>query len=291
VNNLYEKFKKYFEYYDLCDEGRDVIGEAAKKICNDENLREEALKIKKNLVDSEYDFNPDEEFKDKSTQFGAFVYTLAIEDMEKFYKEKNIPREILTDTLSDWTEWIKRHHIWNDEWGLAQYGWIINHVRGKIFKLGRLQFEMSKVKFEDYDAPPDELKLALKDGDPFLSVHIPRGGKLDEAACLESFERAKKFFPEYLNFEFKAFGCFTWLFDPSFKKLLPPESNILKFQKLFPYLWIYDREAYWGLDYVFVNITKENIKDAPTDTTFRKNLVGHILSGGIMQSGGGYRLV
>jgi len=94
-----------------------------------------------------------------------------------------------------------------------------------------------------------------------------------------------------LNYDFKAFTCSSWLFDPSFEKLLTSESNIVKFQKLFPVRITHDGEAYWGLDYVFVNITKENIKDAPTDTYFRKKLVEHILSGGIMQSGSGYRLV
>jgi len=291
MNGLYEKFEKYFDYYALCDEGRKVLKEAAKKICGDENLREEALQIKNKLVDSQSEFNPDEEFKDKSNQFGAFVYTLAIEDMEKLYQEKNIPHDILIETISDLAVWINRHHTWFGEWGFSQYGWIIHHLRGRLFSLGRLQFEMSKVKFEEWDSPSDELRLVLKDGDPFLNVHIPRGGKLDENACLESFEKAKEFFPEVLNYDFKAFGCFTWLFDPDFKKLLPPESNILKFQKLFPYLWVYEREAYWGLDYVFVNITKDNIKDAPTDTYFRKKLVEHILSGGIMRSGGGFRLV
>jgi len=292
MNELFEKFEKYFGYYDLCDEGRNIIREAAKKICADENLREEALRIKNNLVDLEFDFKPDEEFKDKSTQFGAFVYTLAIEDTEKLYKEKNISRDILIDTINDLAVWINRHHTWTGEWGFSQYGWIIHHIRGNLFKLGRLQFEMAKVKFHEWDSPPEDLKVKLKDGDSLLSVHIQEGGKLEESACLESFERAKEFFPKYLNFNFKAFGCFTWLFDPSFENLLPPDSNIIKFQRLFPFLWTYSREDYGGLRYVFVNITKDNIKDAPTDTYFRKKLVEHILSGGKMCSGGsGYRLV
>ena len=294
MSELFNLFEKYSGYYDLCEEGREALRESAKKICEDKNLCEEALKIKKKLADLSFYFSSEEfdkDFKDKPAQFGAFVFTLAIEDMEKIYIEKNIPRDILTDTIGDLAVWINRHHEWTGEWGFSQHGWIIHHLRGRLFKLGRLQFEMSKVKFEEFDKPSDELKLALKDGDLFLNVHIPRGGRLDETSCLESFEMAKEFFPEVLNYDFKAFGCFSWLFDPAFINLLPPESNILKFQKLFPHQWIYNREAYWGLDYVYVNITKDNIKDAPEDTHFRKKLKEHILSGGIMQSGGGYRLV
>ena len=288
----YEKFVKYSEYYDLCGEGREVLRESAKKICEDENLVAEALRIKNKLADLSFYFTWEElekEFKN-NPQFCAFVFTLAIEDMERLYKEKNISYDILIDTISDLAVWINRHHDWFGEWGFSQYGWLINHIRGKIFKLGRLQFE--PVKLNKKDMIPDELNIYLKnlkEGDLLLSVHIPRGGKMDESACLESFERAKEFFPKVLNYNFKAFCCFTWLFDPAFENLLPPDSNIIKFRKLFK---IYPcKENYDGLNYVFVNITKDNIKDAPTDTYFRKKLVEHILSGGIMQSGGGYRLV
>ncbi|MCL1857928.1 MAG: acyltransferase domain-containing protein [Oscillospiraceae bacterium] len=290
MSGLFELYEKYSGYYDLCEEGRNVIKEAAEKICANANLSEEAMRIKNKLADLSFYFTEDEfdtEFKDKSAQFGAFVYTLAIEDMEKIYQEKNIPHDILIDTVSDLAVWINRHHDWVGEWGFSQYGWLIHHIRGRLFKLGRLQFELPKVFKQD--SVPGDFKIDLKDGDMFLNTHIPRGGRLDEASCLDSFERAKEFFPKFLNCGFKAFGCFTWLFDPAFENLLPSDSNILKFQKLFK---IYPgHESYGGLEYVFINITKDNIKDAPTDTLFRKNLVEHILSGGIMQSGGGFRLV
>ena len=286
MNDLFEKYEKYSNYYILPDDGKNFLRNSVKKICEDENLCIQALNIKSKLSDLKSDFNSDAEFKNYSPQFGAFVYTLSIEDMEKLYAEKNIPSDILYATINDLAVWINRHHEWFNEWGFSQYGWIIHHIRGKIFKLGRLQFEMQKTG--KYELPPEELHLDIKLGDRYLNVHIPRGGKLDEAACLESFDMAKEFFPKVLNFDFKAFGCFTWLFDPAFEKLLPSDSNILKFQNLFTRFP--GSESYGGLDYVFVNITKDNIKDAPTDTYFRKKLVEHILSGGIMQTGGGFRI-
>ena len=282
----YAKFEKYFDYYDLCGEARKALRESAEKICACEASLADALKIKDRLADPAADFDPGAGFKDRTPQFCAFVFTLAIENMENLYNKKNIPRDVLTDTIGDLAVWINRNYEWYGEWGFAQPGWIIHHIRGNLFKLGRLQFEMAKVG--DWNMPPEGLNLGIKKGDPFLSVHIPRGGKLEESACLDSFERAKLFFPQVLGYDFKAFGCFTWLFDPAFEKLLPPESNIIKFQNLF--IRFPGRESYGGLDYVFVNITKENIQDAPTDTYFRKKLVGHILNGGIMQTGGGYRL-
>jgi len=283
--NMFEKFEKYSEYYELCAEGRTALREAARAICENEALSAEAITLKNKLADLSLDFKYNEEFKGKSAQFGAFVYTLAIESMEVWYNEKRIPRDILLDTVSDLSVWINRHYNWNGEWGLSQYGWLSCHIRGKLFKLGRIQFEPATV----WHVPPEELGLDLKKGDPFLSVHIPRGGQLDEAACLDSFEQAKAFFPKYFDCDYKAAGCFTWLFDPAFEKMLPPSSNVVKFQKMFK-IFMHD-ESYDGLDYLFVNIKKDNIKDAPADTSFRRAIVEHILSGGIMQTGGGYRLL
>lgn len=289
MNTLYEKFEKYSKYYSLCQEGREELRIYAKEICKDQNLTETAIKLKNKIADISYNFEFEKELAGINTEkiniskFGAFFTTLAIENMENFYKEKNIPEDILYAVTEDLGVWINRHHDWFGEWGFSQYGWIKNHLRGKIFKLGRLQFEPSKI----WRIPPESLGLNLCEGDPFLSVHIPRGGKIDEASCLDSFEKAKKFFPEYLNFDFKAFGCFTWLFDPDFKKLLPKESNILKFQKLFQ---IFNAvEDYGGLEYIFVNIKKEDIKNAPDDTNLRMAVKNHILSGGLMHSASGYR--
>ncbi|MCL1786164.1 MAG: hypothetical protein FWG39_03390, partial [Alphaproteobacteria bacterium] len=104
------------------------------------------------------------------------------------------------------------------------------------------------------------------------------------------FDMAKKFFPKVLNFSFKAFGCFTWLFDPAFEKFLPPDSNIMKFRRLFAIYKYWESDDGLGHAFGHIHLTKENIKDAPTDTYLRKKLVEHILSGGIMQCGGGFRL-
>ena len=284
---MIEKFEKYLNYYELCGEGRAALLSAAEAICADRALLADALLLKDKLADPSQSFDPGAEFKDRSGQFCAFVFTLAIESMEKFYMEKNIPRDIFLDTINDLAVWINRNHEWYGEWGFTQPGWIMHHIRGNLFKLGRLQFEISKVG--EWSRPPEELNLGIKLGDSVLGVHIPRGGKLGEAECLDSFERAKIFFPKYFGYNFKAFCCFTWLFDPAFVNMLPPESNILKFQNLF--VRYPGHESYGGLDYVFVNITKDNIADAPTDTLFRKKLVEHLTAGGIMQTGCGYRIV
>jgi len=289
-----KKFEKYFEYFNLCDENKKILHETAKKICADENMISEALNIKNKLADISFNSSNNDEiyavvneaFKDKSSQFGAFVYILAIEDMEKLYIEKNIPKDIFMATINEMAFSMNQKYKENNEFGFDGYSWFIHHLRGRMFRLGRLVFEIAYIN--DWHLTPMAVKLGLKMNDPFLSVHITGGEKLDESDCLESFETAKEFFHKILNFDFKAFGCFSWLFDPAFGKLLLPDSNILKFQNLFV------PTRYWqnhdDFDHVFVNIKKDNINKAPTDTYLRKKLVEYVLSGGIMQFGGGFRI-
>jgi len=294
---LLEKFEKYLEYCNLCEEGKAVLCEAARKICAEENMLSEALQIKNKIANLAFDSaNNDEiysivneEFKGKSVQFGAFVYTLAIEDMEKLYKEKNIPHDILMATISELALSMNQKHTESNEWGFDSYSWLIHHLRGRMFRLGRLVFEIAYIS--EWHLQPEESKPNLKLGDPILSVHIPGDGKLDESACLESLEKAKEFFPKVLNFNFKAFWCCTWLFDPAFEKFLPLDSNIMKFRKLFKICKYFEYNDGLGNVFGHLHITKDNIKDAPKDTRLRKGIVEHILSGGIMQCGGGFKLV
>ena len=79
INEL-ERFEKYLGYYNLCEEGKTVLREAAEKICADENMLSEALRIKDNIANLSFTSANNDEiysavnelFKDKSPQFGAF---------------------------------------------------------------------------------------------------------------------------------------------------------------------------------------------------------------------------
>ena len=286
--NLLEKYEKYSRYYPLCDDGRKALYEAAEKICADEQLALEALEFKVRLENhsDEPGFRKiEKELTYKSAQFGAFVYTLLIENMERIYEQKSIPRTIFDATIHEMSDFIYQHYNQFGEWGLSDYE-LIGHVCGDTFTLGRLRYEMWHYVSE---APSEVLALNLKEGDCFLDVHIPRGEHLNESNCLDSFEQAKVFFPKYLDYDFKAFGCETWLFDPFFIQSLPPDSNIIRFRRLFKIYKTY--EDYDGLNFLFDNIRKENINDAPTNTSLRRAVVEHIKSGGVMQVGIGYKPV
>ena len=55
-------------------------------------------------------------------------------------EENNISESILTDTLGDIGVWVRNYKKNTGNWGTAEQGWLENHVNGRLFKVGRLQF-------------------------------------------------------------------------------------------------------------------------------------------------------
>ncbi len=75
----------------------------------------------------------------------------------------------------------------------------------------------------------------LTTGDAVLALHIPAGAPLAFEACRDSFQRADAFYPRYFADQPAPRGvvCGSWLFNPDLSDLLPPESNIVRFQQAF----------------------------------------------------------
>ena len=121
--------------------------------------------------------------------------------------------------------------------GAELTGWLTRHLGGRIFQLGRLQFELVGVG-RTTAGDLTERGIPCQKGDPVLFVHIPAcGGPLTELACDESFAHAERFFAGHFPAErYRAYLCFSWLLDPQLARYLAPDSNVLAFQRRFS-LW------------------------------------------------------
>lgn len=148
-------------------------------------------------------------------------------ELEQKYREKGIGRAILTDTLHDLVIWNDSHFRIHGHIGLDEFPWLSLPFDMKIFRLGRLQYEMSSADFDIEEA-------GLHIGDPLLQVHIPRGGPLTEDECLGSLAQVKPFFKTfYPDFPSDICVCHSWLLDETLDPLLGSSSNIRSFRKLF----------------------------------------------------------
>jgi hypothetical protein len=134
--------------------------------------------------------------------------------------------------------------------------------------------------------PRADWDQVLGRGDPVLGVHIPRQGKLTIESCRESMAEAERFFREHFpDHRFGGFTCSSWMLDPRLSELLPSESNILRFQRLFH---LYSTTpgptaVYW---FVFGGPIRP-VDELPEDTTLQRRLKAYLRAGGQLGGGGG----
>ena len=208
---------------------------------------------------------------DGKRDFLSYLYMC--ENLKKKYDEKNIPEEILIDTVKDIA-------IWTDLWSdlksglfLGECQWLKRHLSMKLFKIGRLQFYMGK-------AETDIPEKGIIAGDDVIEIHIPASGPLKESECKESLKMAREFFKKnFPEYDYKCFTCHSWLLDDSLDELLDKESNIIKFRKMFELRGKEESDAI--LRYVFSwNTTLRKLPKEVPGSSFALKVKEKALKGG-----------
>ena len=147
------------------------------------------------------------------------------------------------------------------------------------------------VQPEKVTLPLAEWQPALLQGDPVLDIHIPEDGKMDFAECGESLRQAREFFEYYFPERpaAVAFVCGTWFFDAQYRQMLPPTSNIVRFQREFYLhpLLSYEREPLWRV----FGCVPEDLSAAPRDTALRRGMLDFKQAGGQLRCAGGCCLI
>ncbi|SFA95446.1 hypothetical protein SAMN05216312_102480 [Cohnella sp. OV330] len=160
---------------------------------------------------------------DRRPFFLYFFMKMAV-DAYAEYRLREIPDEVYFETFSDIRIWSEVCKATFGEYGIEESGWLQEHVRLALFRLGRLQFQPIPL---DRDLIVGDRKFAK--GDLVLNVHIPAGEPLEPQAALASFAQARAFFRGVPP----VFVCHSWLLYPGLDQLLDPASNIMQFQRLF----------------------------------------------------------
>jgi len=135
----------------------------------------------------------------------------------------------------------------------------------------------------------EEWQQELAPDDPIVEIHIPGGSPMAHEECGESFRMALTFFPKHFpENPFVAFTCNSWILDAQFEKLLPPTSNLVRFQKEM-YLFPIKGGTEGTLKTVFGR-KMTDISRAPRKTTMQRAFARHIESGGHFRAGGCFLL-
>lgn len=215
----------------------------------------------------------------------GLLYALYMcEDFFEKGLEKGISEAILLETMKE----IRRHAMnFNRDTkgefiGIKQIKWAGIVISGRLYCLGRLEFEMMTTKkhWEGHGVSP---------GDKVISIHIPgTGGPMSDEEVGASLKMAAEFFSKYFpDFDYKCYYCYSWLLDPTLKKLLKPESNIIKFQNRFDITEADESDE--GLEIVFGSgTTYENVLTKNPETSLQKAAYEYIKNGGKLREGLGF---
>jgi len=211
-----------------------------------------------------------------------FTFALLADHTRKINEERGIPHEITVATLKDVNLWIGNYESQYGTLGLKEFIWLGFHLRGELFRLGRLQFRHVK------NSPN-----RVPSGDWIWETHIPQGEPLDPEKCLESFAMAKEFFPKYFpHAKAEYFDCHSWLLNPNFTYLMGEKSNIVNFGKL----WKRKRIDLGGstatMSRVFgFGFQPEDLPNAPEKTTMQRKVKEFLLHGGDLSNTYAFRPV
>jgi len=134
--------------------------------------------------------------------------------------------------------------------------------------------------------PHGEWRQILARDDPALYFHIPGGSPLAPDACRASFEQAAEFFTtSFPDRPYVCFCCDSWVLNSQLQELLPPTSNMVRFQRelyLLPHI-TYDTQL---ADMILGGIP-EDLDKAPRDTALKRSLVDFLAEGGRLHASAG----
>lgn len=155
-----------------------------------------------------------------------------------------------------------------------------------INELGRVERQLSTFEL-------DHWQIHIQPGDSVLAVHIPARGRLESAACVDSFKQAQAFFPTYFpqnaaELTPKCFTCVSWLMDPQLTLLQDGKSNLGQFIKLFHSVPTANANDNQMFERVF-NGHKE-LEKLPRDNSLRSALIQQMELGQKWRVSGGFRL-
>ena len=121
------------------------------------------------------------------------VVLAMLPDTHEKYRQLGIEDTVFADTMSDIGIWCANC----GGGGLHNVHWIKNHLDARLFRLGRLQFQLYRLP--PVAAYPRTAPLTV--GAPVVYIHIPQGAPLEQETCRLSITRARAFFdrvfPDY----------------------------------------------------------------------------------------------
>lgn len=218
--------------------------------------------------------------------FYVNVFLATLPATRRWHQERGIPDGVSWETLADLGNQVNIHRWMYGKCGLETHAWLTRHFRGAIYRLGRLQFDRSRIPpglggplFWNHTSALQQGGPGFGPGDHALGVHIPRGAPLAPAACDDSVEWARTFFRRHFPSESCRLAiCTSWLLDDQLAEYLPDDSNIVRFQRRFEMIAGAADGDSDVMRFIFGRVAPA-LDELPQNTALQRAIVRHLRSG------------
>ncbi|MCT1653126.1 acyltransferase domain-containing protein [Brachybacterium muris] len=204
------------------------------------------------------------------------AHMVATDVVRAWHAARGLGEEESWRALSDLGQQMRVHRATFGELGHHTVGWTALNWTGRLFWLGRLQFDLHRAG----------------EGRWQIGTHIPATGRLLSAEVDASFDRATTFFTSHFgdlaedengaDGSRTSFGhtfvCHSWLVNAELPEIVGPESNLGAFAAR----WEIEKTFRADDDAVFFVFNRRppyEPTELPTDTRLRTALVERLLDG------------
>lgn len=185
-----------------------------------------------------------------------YVYILLLERSFGDFSGRICDSSVFFDTAKKLVEAAAEYFAHNVRYGLYDYRFLANHVRGSILRLGSFEYQYGN-----------------RDGKRAIILHIPDGANLSSEKKAASYRLAREYFGNY------PIIADSWLLYPENKKMLSEDSNIASFMDDFDIISSSETTDYSELFHIFGRLNDFSYKNLPKSTTLQKAYAERVKSG------------
>lgn len=174
---------------------------------------------------------------------------------------------VIEATFADIGKQMELHRRTHGGFGMDAWSWVLLHLSGLLFRLGRLQHHLHR------ETPK---------GPWIIGLHIPEDGPLDPDSVDESLALAAAFFARHFpDARIDHASCDSWLLDPYLSAGLPA-SNMAKFAARFSNVEPRD-QPHDALYFTFRVPKGTDPATLPRDSSLQRLVLERIDAGGTWQ--------
>lgn len=185
-----------------------------------------------------------------------FIYVSLLKNAFNDFASRIGNTDIFYNTAKRIADSSKEYFKAYGKYGLYDYHFLANYVRGNIIRLGEFEYQ-----------------YGTHDGKKAIILHLPDGADLKAEQRTASYRLARQYFGN-----FPIIGD-SWLLYSEHKKMLPKDSRILDFMNDFDIISTHETHDYSELFHVFGRLDDYSYDNLPKETSLQRAYAERVKKG------------